>query len=99
MATRRTNAVQKALCDKGMERDESHHHMFRKSFEGVPHLVTRTSHSGREIDDRLAQKMAKQLCLQLGEFWALVDCDLSEQGWDALVRERWSEGRNPFFGT
>ncbi len=81
-----------------MELDESHHHMYRKNLEGVTHLVTRVSHSSRDIDDGLAKLMASQLCLKLGEFWDLVDCDLSEEVRDALVRGRCSEGRNPFLG-
>ncbi len=81
-----------------MERDESHHHMFRKTLEGVTHLVTRVSHGGREIDDRLGKLMANQLCLQLREFWNLVDCPLSEAQWDDLIRQRCAGGQNPFLG-
>jgi len=81
-----------------MLRDESHHHMFRKTLEGVTHLVTRISHSAREIDDGLGKLMANQLCLQLAEFWRLIDCPLSEEEWDELVRQRCAQGRNPFLG-
>lgn len=81
-----------------MELDEAHHHMFRKSIDGVTHLVTRISHSAKEIDNGLGKLMANQLCLQLAEFWALVDCPLEEERWDALVIERCSGGRNPFLG-
>ena len=81
-----------------MERDESHHHMFRKTIEGVTHLVTRTSHGMAEIHDGLAKRMAYQCCLQLAEFWELVDCSLSEDEWEAKVRERCVDGRNPFLG-
>ena len=98
MATRSTVVVEFALLAKGMERDENHHHMFRKTIEGVTHLVTRTSHGMNEIGDSLAKRMANQCCLQLGEFWDLVDCPLSEAEWDALVRERCVAGRNPFLG-
>lgn len=87
-----------ALLDKGMERDEAHHHMFRKNVEGVTHLVTRISHSAREIDDGLGKLMANQCCLQLREFWDLVDCPLDEGAWDALVVERCAGGSNPFLG-
>lgn len=40
--------------------------------------------------------MANQCCLQLREFWNLVDCPLSEEEWDALVADRCADGRNPF---
>jgi hypothetical protein len=88
--------VEAALLAKGMERDESHHHMFRKTIDGVTHLVTRTSHGANEIGDGLAKLMANQCCLQLGEFWNLVDCPLSEDDWNALVATRCVDGRNPF---
>lgn len=98
MATRSNAVVEAALVKKGMTRDENHHHMFRKTIDGVTHLVTRTSHGSREIGDVLAGKMGKQLCLQLGEFWKLVDCPLDEAEWDRLVAERCPDGRNPFLG-
>lgn len=88
----------KALEVKGMERDEAHHHMFRKEIDGVTALVTRMSHSGGDIDDGLGKMMANQCCLQLREFWNLVDCPLSEEEWDGLVAERCTDGRNPFVG-
>lgn len=81
-----------------MERDESHHHMFRKTIAGVTHLVTRMSHGAREIDDHLGRLMARQLVLQLSEFWNLIDCPLSADEWDALVEQRCVGGRNPFLG-
>jgi hypothetical protein len=82
-----------------MERDESHHVMFRKTVEGVTHLVTRVSQGRRgEVNDSLAKLMANQCCLQLAEFWRLIDCPLSEAEWEALVMERCAGGRNPFLG-
>jgi hypothetical protein len=94
--TRRAVDIEQALLAKGMERDENHHSMFRKTIGGVTHLVTRVSHGAREIDDGLGKLMANQCCLQLREFWNLVDCPLSERDWDVLVRERCRDGRNPF---
>ena len=98
MATRSPAQVAQALLDKGMERDEKHHHMFRKTLEGVTHLVTRISHGSKEIDDGLGKLMASQLCLQLQEFWRLVDCPLSEHDWNRIIRERCAQGHNPFLG-
>jgi hypothetical protein len=94
--TRRVGVVVEALLEKGMERDENHHHMFRKTVGGVTHLVTRISHDQREIDDGLGHLMANQLCLRLREFWRLVDCPLGEAEWDRLITERCAGGRNPF---
>ncbi len=96
--TRSTAEIAKSLLEKGMERDESHHHMFRKTLDGVTTIVTRLSHSHDEIGAALAKRMANQCCLQLREFWDLVDCPLSEEEWNRLVKERCSDGRNPFIG-
>jgi hypothetical protein len=90
--------VDAALLAKGMEREASHHWMYRKTIVGVTHLVTRISHGEREINDFLAKRMANQLCLQLREFWELVDCPLSEADWDDIVQDRCADGRNPFLG-
>ena len=98
MPVRRRSEVESALLAKGMQQDDDHHHFFRKTIEGVTHLVTRTSHGMREIDDKLGKRMANQLCLQLREFWRLVDCPLSEKEWETLVRQRCADGRNPFLG-
>jgi hypothetical protein len=75
-----------------------HHTMFRKKIDGVTVLVTRMSRGTSSINDSLGHRMANQCCLQLREFWNLVDCALSEQQWDALVTQRCSGGRNPFIG-
>lgn len=95
---RASTRVADALVAKGMVRDENHHHMFRKTVDGVTTLVTRISHGSKEIDDGLGKRMANQCALQLKEFWALVDCTLTGEAWDALVVERCGDGRNPFLG-
>lgn len=98
MTTRKAALVEQALIDKGMQQDENHHHMYRKTIDGVTTLVTRMSHGKAEVDDALGKLMANQCCLQLQEFWNLVDCPMDEEEWDAKVQERCSEGRNPFLG-
>jgi hypothetical protein len=69
--------------------------MYRKTVQGVTTLITRISHGSNEINDSLAKLMANQCCLQLREFWSLVDCSLSAEDWDNLVAERCRDG-NPF---
>lgn len=96
MATQRATTVASALEAKGMERDENHHHMFRKQVGGVTTLVTRISHGVKDIDDGLGRLMGNQLCLNLREFWELIECPLTEERWDALVAERCQDGLNPF---
>lgn len=68
----------------------------RKQVGGVTTLVTRISHNSKDIDDGLGRLMGKQLCLNLREFWDLIECPLSEAEWDALVAERCEDGLNPF---
>jgi hypothetical protein len=92
------SAVRDALVAKGMLPDDSHHHMYRKKVAGATMLVTRISHGANEINDGLAKLMANQCCLQLREFWNLIDCTLSAETWDDIVRERCRGGRNPFLG-
>ena len=99
MPTRPARTVRRALLAKGAVQDENHHHMFHKEVEGVTHLVTRISHSAREISSGLGKAMAAQCCLQLGEFWELVDCPLSEEQWNVLIRERCQGNRNPYLGS
>ena len=96
MAQRPAQTVRQALMDKGMEQNQKHHEMYRKTIERVTHLVTRISHNNKPIDDTLGLLMANQCCLRLREFWDLVDCSLTEKDWDAKVKERCSGGRNPF---
>ncbi|CAA9316081.1 MAG: hypothetical protein AVDCRST_MAG93-5502 [uncultured Chloroflexia bacterium] len=98
MTVRRARDVRQALLDKGMESNDNHHVMYRKTVEGVTQIVTRISHDAKNIDDGLGGMMAKQCCLKLKEFWELVDCSLTEEDWDAKVRDRCAGGRNPYIG-
>ena len=94
---RKVGVVSAALQKKGMEpREGDHHIMFSKKVGGVTTLITRISRSHNEISNRNAGKMANQCALQLREFWSLVDCTLSEEQWDQLIRQRCAGGRNPF---
>ena len=92
--------IRAALLAKGMVRDATHHEMFRKEIGGVTTLITRLSWRGRhhQVSDNVASAMARQLCLRLAEFRALVSCDLTEARWEGLVSERCSDGRNPSIG-
>lgn len=99
MTVRSAAKVASALVAKGMDRNDSGHHvMLKKSVDGKVTLVTRISHSSKEIGDNLAGLMARQCALRPREFWALVDCTLSQTGWDGLVRVRCPRGQNPYLG-
>jgi hypothetical protein len=95
---RRVSEVRAALLDKGMVEEPGHHHMFRMDVAGVTTVITRISHGAREIDDYLAGLMSKQCYLRLGEFWELVECPLTREGWLNLISNRSQGGRNPFIG-
>ena len=86
------------LLNKGMVQHETHHHMLKKTVDGVTQLVTKMSHDGKEISETLAMLMARQCCLRTAEFWNLIDCPLSGEAWDELVAKRCADGRNPFIG-
>jgi hypothetical protein len=90
--------VEAALMAKGMVPDENHHLMLRKKVDGLTTVVTRMSHDDRDIRGDLIGLMARQCVLKATEFWDLIDCPLSEEGWEELIRERCVDGRNPFIG-
>ena len=90
--------VKAGLLAKGMVPDENHHLMLRKKVEGVTTAVTRMSHNDQEIRGTLATLMAHQCFLHPAEFWDLIDCPLSEEAWEKLIKERCVDGRNPFIG-
>lgn len=94
----KARVVRAALETKGMVPDETHHVVLRKKVEGVTMLVTRMSRSVKEIRGDLVGLMASQCCLRPTEFWDLIDCPLSEERWDELIKERCVDGRNPYIG-
>lgn len=96
MKSRKASIVQSALEKKGMTAQHKHHVMLRKKVDGVTMLVTRISHGVAEINDTIASQMAKQCGLKLAEFHQLVDCTMSGEEWDRLVKERCPDGRNPY---
>jgi len=79
---------------------EKHHKMYTKTVDGTIRLITRVSHGagGKDIGMQNLKKMSKQCLLTLDEFYKLVDCSLSADGWDQLVRERSVDGQNPSIG-
>jgi hypothetical protein len=78
--------------------DENHHFMLRKKLEGVTTLVTRMSRDGADIRGDRAGLMASQCALYTSEFWQLVECPLSQEQWEELIKQRCADGRNPFIG-
>jgi hypothetical protein len=95
MPVQPARVVRQALLNKGMTPRQGDHEFFHKTIPGVYKLVTKISHGGGEIDDSNGSLMATQLCLHLREFWRLIDCSLSEQDWERIVRQRCANGHNP----
>ena len=52
----KVSVVEASLLAKGMERDENHHHMYRKEIEGVPRTRfrpdTRLDLGGRDVESQ-----------------------------------------------
>lgn len=74
---------------KGFLLSESRHQRLRYySLCGdKTNLVTLMSHSSsRDVDDRLLAKMARQLHLTRRQFDDLVDCTLSQDIYEAMMR-------------
>ena len=81
--------VEQALRRKGFVQDERHHHMFfYRTLQGqFTAIRTRTSHSGKTLDNYLLKQMAKQCHLEAEDFLRLVDCPLSRVSYESLIVE------------
>ena len=81
--------MERTLTAKGFRRRESHHSYFVYYTEdGIKTPVwTKTSHGkgGADIPDNLFSRMAKQCKLRTVDFRALVDCSLSQAGYEAVL--------------
>lgn len=89
MATLRTRTVERALVGKlGFEKTETYHHVYRLWLDGV--LVARTyiSHGGQELGQYHVNQMAKQMHLRASEFVDAVNCSLSREDYDQILRAR-----------
>ena len=91
-ATYKRAAVESAPRAKGFRRRESHHSYFvYYTEEGIKTPVqTKTSHGkgSADIPDELVGRMARQCKLRTAEFRALVDCSLSQAGYEALLARK-----------
>jgi hypothetical protein len=81
--------VEAGLGNKGFRlQDGDHHYFVYWSEAGKKSMAkTKTSHgSGRDISDDLLAKMAKQCGVTKGQFLKLVDCPLTRQEYEELLR-------------
>ena len=81
--------MESALEAKGFRRRESHHtYLVYYTEDGLKTLIrTKTSHGcgGLDIPADLFARMARQCKLATADFRALVDCSLSQHGYEALL--------------
>jgi hypothetical protein len=81
--------VESGLGNKGFRlQDGDHHYYVYWSEAGKKSMAkTKTSHgAGRDISDDLLAKMAKQCGLTKGNFLKLVDCPLTRQEYESLLK-------------
>ncbi|MCD4707018.1 MAG: hypothetical protein K8S62_04690 [Candidatus Sabulitectum sp.] len=84
--------VEKALRKKGFWEDSGDHHRFSyRTLSGeISRIRTHTSHSKskKDISDKLIGQMAKQLKLSRAEFIDLVNCPLSQEDYENILRSK-----------
>ena len=86
---RKAKDIQKALLKKGFTEREGDHHFFDYYHRNKKtRVVTKLSHSSKEVSDGLLGAMARQIGLTGPEFRAYIDCTLSAENYKALLLER-----------
>ena len=87
--TRARKDVETSLLAKGFQQRESDHAYFiyydtsgKKST-----AKTKTSHSGKDLDDGLLALMSRQTKLTKKQFLDLVDCPLSRTEYENILRQ------------
>lgn len=81
--------VDAALLRKGFVRKEGDHDFFiYYTMDGLKTRIhTKTSHGKSfDISDHLLSRMAKQVKLKSGEFRDLIDCPLSREEYERILR-------------
>ena len=81
--------VENAICSKGFQIDNDHHHFFiYYTIDGRRTSVrTHTSHTPKGgINDFLIGKMSKQCRLRKPQFLDLVNCPLAREAYEKILR-------------
>jgi hypothetical protein len=81
--------VESGLLAKGFQkRDGDHTYFIYHDTDGKKSTAkTKTSHSGKDLDDSLLALMSKQAKLTKKQFLDLVDCPLSRAEYETLLRQ------------
>lgn len=89
---RKKTTVETSLKKKGFEQTEGNHHFFvYVTTEGRKTAIrTKTSHTPKmkEIPDNLLSQMAKQCNLSKQEFLDLIDCPLTRDKYENILKKR-----------
>lgn len=89
MAVRKTREIERALMRKGFKRADKHHRYFTLHINGKKTSIrTKLSHGKSEYGEPLLNQMAKQLKLDKRQFFDLLDCPLSYDGYVALLKKQ-----------
>ncbi len=79
--------VEAGLLAKGFQcREGDHSYFIYYDTAGKKTIAkTKTSHSGKDLDDSLLALMAKQIKLTKKQFLELVDCPLSREAYQQIL--------------
>lgn len=89
MAVVKVRVLHQALVTKGFEEQDNDHKRYFLLVGGRRTAInTKVSHGEREIGDKLAGLMARQLFLSRREFDQLIDCTLGYEAYLTLLRAR-----------
>lgn len=89
---RKRREVDAALHGKGFAAIENDHTWFvyHAKDGGITRARTKLSHGsgGQDISDSLLARMAKQVRLSSADFRRLIDCPLSRENYEKLLRQQ-----------
>lgn len=90
--SRAKKAVESGLSRKGFEKRTTDHNYYNyHTLDGVKtHIRTKTSfgHQPKDIRGDLIRFMARQCALSVEQFVGLVDCPLSRDDYEKILRDR-----------
>lgn len=90
MTVLKTKDIRRSLTKKGFVEDSSHDHIifWYKPGEKKTAIRTKISHGKSEISDPLIGKMSNQTRLSKTQFVDLVQCPLSAEEYQELVKDK-----------
>ena len=89
MTTIKTHKVESSLTKKGFVKKETHHTYYTYYIEGKKTSIqTYVSHGCSEVNLFLQRKMAEQMCISVEEFRRFVECTLSQEKYEEILRKK-----------